>query len=561
LPVRNGELDLPGYFESVSRFADAIVALDDGSTDRSRELLDANPLVKIVLDNPRREDYVGWDDSDNRNRLLAAAAQLDPEWILSLDVDERIAADDATALRDFLESDALSGCAYGFQIFRMREDLEHYDREGLWVYRLFALENGQRFPDLRLHFVPIPTGIPRSLWLQTTIRIQHLASLTEERRQVRFDKYRQADPNNEFQHSYRDLITAGDDIALWQPRQPGTPILAVDQDEVAVATEDAEHPSLDEIRDRPAISAIVISRDDGERILRSVASVAGQICAWPFEVIVVTSGSGSAGAIVRERFPDVTVIELPGPALPGAARNAGLRRARGEYITFPGSHVELPPGSLEARLRAHDLGYSMVTGTTLNGTRSRAGWASYFLDHSAVLPGLPSIELKGAPAHCSYRRSALMSVGGFPENLRAGEDTVVNQELARRGHLAYRAADVQFVHHSRCRTPWQLLRHHFVRGRGFGRILRDRDGIHSRQLVGQRGRQLLRQQTVRRIRNTKSNVRTGGDTVLNAEFRKAYPLIVAGAFAACAGTFYELLRGTPGPPIRSSEQVVGPLVE
>src|SRR5207245_404863 len=31
LPARNCEEDLPGYFDSVRRFADAVVALDDGS--------------------------------------------------------------------------------------------------------------------------------------------------------------------------------------------------------------------------------------------------------------------------------------------------------------------------------------------------------------------------------------------------------------------------------------------------------------------------------------------------------------------------------------------------
>jgi glycosyltransferase involved in cell wall biosynthesis len=412
---------------------------------------------------------------------------------------------------------------------------------------------------MRLHFVPIPTSIPRSLWVRTTIRIQHLASLTETRRQARFEKYRQADPDNEFQHSYRDLLTAGDDIARWEPREPGLQVLAVDDEEVAIATEDAEHASLDEIRDRPALSAIVISRDDGERIVRSVSSVVSQVCPWPFEVIVVTSGEGNAASIVRERFPDVTVIELPGPALPGAARNAGLRVARGEYITFPGSHIELAQGSLEARLRAHDLGYSMVTGSTLNGTKTRSGWASYFLDHSTVLPGLPSSELKGAPAHCSYRRSALISVGGFPEHLRAGEDTVVNQELARRGHLAYRSDDVRFIHHSRCRTPLRLLRHHFERGRGYGRILRDRDAWRASHLCGKRGIALLRRQTMWRVKSTAGNVSRSSDESLKVEFGKSYPLVIAASAAACAGTLFELLRGRAGPSLRDQDNNVGPL--
>jgi len=43
LPARNGESDLPDYFTSVRRFADAVVALDDGSTDGTAALLKARP--------------------------------------------------------------------------------------------------------------------------------------------------------------------------------------------------------------------------------------------------------------------------------------------------------------------------------------------------------------------------------------------------------------------------------------------------------------------------------------------------------------------------------------
>src|SRR5439155_17672048 len=112
--------------------------------------------------------------------LLAAAAALEPDWLLSLDADERLDADDGAALREFIESDALPRFAYGFTVYRMIGDLDHYDKEGLCVYRLFAYEPAQRFPARRLHFVPIPTSIPPARWLPTTLRIQHVASLTEE---------------------------------------------------------------------------------------------------------------------------------------------------------------------------------------------------------------------------------------------------------------------------------------------------------------------------------------------------------------------------------------------
>jgi peptidoglycan/xylan/chitin deacetylase (PgdA/CDA1 family)/glycosyltransferase involved in cell wall biosynthesis len=537
LPVRNGEADLPGYFESVRGFADTILALDDGSTDGTRELLESEPLVSVVLGNPRRPDFRGWDDAGNRNRLLEAAEQLEPHWIISLDADERIGADEGAALRRFVESDAIRGYAYGFRVFRMWEDLEHYTQSGLWVYRLFSGGPGLSFPSKRLHFVPVPRTIPRHRWIRTTIRIQHLASLTPERRALRFAKYEEADPNNEFQHSYRDLLSSDDEVRKWEPRPAGLPVIHTT----------TEPEPYDE--DQPALSAIVISRDDEDVIERSVASVVEQRCEWPFEVIVVTSGSDRTADVVRENFPSMRLVELPDPALPGEARNAGLRVARGDYVSFPGSHVELPEGSLEARRQAHDLGYAMVTGSTLNGTRTKAGWASYFLDHHTVLPNRPSTELPGAPAHCSYNREALLEVGGFPEDLRAGEDTVVNKELADRGYVAYRAADVTLIHSSPCRTIWKLLSHHFVRGRGYGRIMLGRASA-SGSLVRTARRQ-FRSQVRWRLRSTHRHVRRWGGE-LNREYDKSTALVALGATSAWIGTCYELWQARFSSPAQRS---------
>src|SRR5215212_1552146 len=83
LPARNAAADLPGFFESAARFADAVVALDDGSSDDTGMLLRANPLVARVEVNPHRSDFRGWNDAANRNLLLKAAAGLRPDWIIS----------------------------------------------------------------------------------------------------------------------------------------------------------------------------------------------------------------------------------------------------------------------------------------------------------------------------------------------------------------------------------------------------------------------------------------------------------------------------------------------
>ena len=101
LPARNCADDLPSFFEAVEPLADAVVALDDGSTDGTLCALEAYPLVKVVLRNPPRDTYFGWDDATNRQRLLDAAADLRPRWIISIDADERIPQTMPTHSDDF----------------------------------------------------------------------------------------------------------------------------------------------------------------------------------------------------------------------------------------------------------------------------------------------------------------------------------------------------------------------------------------------------------------------------------------------------------------------------
>jgi hypothetical protein len=225
LPARNAAADLSGYFESIAPVVDAVVALDDGSMDETADLLAAEPLVRLLLRNRQRRTYRGWDDSGNRNRLLASAVELEPAWFLFLDSDERLDPADAVALREFIEHEAVEGYAYGMRVFRMIGDLHHWDRAALWVYRLFARDGDHSLPEQRLHFVPVPPSIPRRRWLQTTIRIQHLAGLTASDRQRRFDKYREADPRRRFQPSYANLLEPPKDVKTWERRPPGLRVL------------------------------------------------------------------------------------------------------------------------------------------------------------------------------------------------------------------------------------------------------------------------------------------------------------------------------------------------
>ena len=73
LPARNAAHLLRDWLDDVASYADAVIALDDGSTDRTRDILEAHPLVTRVLTRPVRPSYHGWDDLGNRQRLVDAA--------------------------------------------------------------------------------------------------------------------------------------------------------------------------------------------------------------------------------------------------------------------------------------------------------------------------------------------------------------------------------------------------------------------------------------------------------------------------------------------------------
>jgi glycosyltransferase involved in cell wall biosynthesis len=231
LPVRNAAQYLDAYLARVSAFADSIIALEDGSTDCTLKILKGSSLVKIILSNPARPSCVGWNDSENRNRLLEAATTLAPKWILSLDADERIEPSDAHAVVDFVQHEAVKGFAYGFEMHRMLGGGDTcFDKHGLWNFRLFAYESHHRFQQRRFHFQPVPIQIPKSRRIKTTFRIQHFAGTTAEKRRARYEKYLAVDPESHYQRSYENLLSSPTCRSLWQVRRQDWPTILSETD-------------------------------------------------------------------------------------------------------------------------------------------------------------------------------------------------------------------------------------------------------------------------------------------------------------------------------------------
>jgi GT2 family glycosyltransferase len=135
----------------------------------------------------------------------------------------------------------------------------------------------------------------------------------------------------------------------------------------------------------PEITAVVVSCDGGARTLRTLEALAKQATP-PVAIILVDNGSSDGTpASVRERFPQVDVVELGvNRGLP-AARNEGLRRATTPLVLLLDHDVYLGAECL-ARLAAH---------FTAGGDRAVA----VVCPRIRLVPERDTVQADGAEAH------------------------------------------------------------------------------------------------------------------------------------------------------------------
>jgi glycosyltransferase involved in cell wall biosynthesis len=165
----------------------------------------------------------------------------------------------------------------------------------------------------------------------------------------------------------------------------------------------------------------------------------------PVELVVVNSGGGdAAGVLARAGVGGVPVVELGAPALPGAARNAGVRATNAPYVAFLEADCIAEPGWAAARLAAHRAGAGAVASVMTCAPPARAAsYASLLLLHNRRLPDTP--PERRLHYGLSFRRSLLDDAGPFREDVRAGEDTDLRERINGSATIVW-APDVRTAH-------------------------------------------------------------------------------------------------------------------
>jgi glycosyltransferase involved in cell wall biosynthesis len=232
---------------------------------------------------------------------------------------------------------------------------------------------------------------------------------------------------------------------------------------------------------RPFVSVVIPTYNRAQRTIAAIESVLAQT--YPNqEIIVIDDGSTDGSSEAIQRFltqktnrdypaPQIRYINQPNQG-PSAARNAGVERARGEYVAFLDSDDVWLPEKLEWQVRTieqfkNQCGACFTDARLVEdsgeGASTFRSWGRHYEQITGVEPA--ALELL-AKSFCGFWVSTLLvrtelikRVGGFDPAVLYAEDRDLYFRLSLVTSLAYvnkllvRADRTSQPGESKCR-PW-----------------------------------------------------------------------------------------------------------
>lgn len=206
----------------------------------------------------------------------------------------------------------------------------------------------------------------------------------------------------------------------------------------------------------PLVSVVVPVLHDPPGIQECLRALSRQT--YPrerFEIIVADNGSTDGTRAVVDRFRGVmgsrlTVVVEDRVRTSYAARNCGVRAARGEILAFTDADCVPTPGWLEGGVRALQAGAEYAGGrivVTYRGPRPNAYeyWDSATRFNQQAYVG----RHYGATANLFVHASVLARHGGFRSELASGGDRELGVRLWKAGERLVYAPDAVVTHPAR----------------------------------------------------------------------------------------------------------------
>ncbi|OJU89303.1 MAG: glycosyl transferase [Burkholderiales bacterium 66-5] len=212
-----------------------------------------------------------------------------------------------------------------------------------------------------------------------------------------------------------------------------------------------------------AIGLVVIGRNEGERLRRCLQSVLGE----GRQVVYVDSGSTDGSVeLARSLGAQVVALDMRQPFTAARARNAGwrallLQAPQVRYVQFIDGDCEMNAGWLaaaQAFLDGHPQ-HAVVAGRL----RERHPERSIYNRLCDIEWDTPVGDTKACGGIAMVRATPLQAVGGFRDDLIAGEEPELCVRLRAAGWKIYRL-DAEMALHDAAMLHWRQWWRRTMRG-------------------------------------------------------------------------------------------------
>jgi len=191
----------------------------------------------------------------------------------------------------------------------------------------------------------------------------------------------------------------------------------------------------------PVCSVIIPCRGDWALLQRCLNALSRQTAAFSFEVIVIESSDDRHVEDIVATLPQARLIRSDVGLLPGAARNRGAKNATGFILAFTDSDCEPDSGWLDSLSKALEEDAKLVGGSIGNSLPLHPiAVADNLMQCPDFLAGRPEGPADALPGgNLAIRRLDFLNLGGFREDLIAGEDTLFAERASKRwpGQVVY----------------------------------------------------------------------------------------------------------------------------
>lgn len=206
---------------------------------------------------------------------------------------------------------------------------------------------------------------------------------------------------------------------------------------------------------RTTVSVVIPTYNYGRYVGDAIDSALAQTVP-PLEVVVVDDGSTDDTPAVLARYGDrIRVVRQENQGL-SAARNTGIREARGEWVAFLDSDDAFHPRKLELQLAALAARPDLHLLATDCFSDEPPRWLSV-PDAPRLVPvtaGAIAVRTLFAPSSVLARKACFDAVGGFDPELRSVEDREMWVRVCARFPAAMLTAPLTWIR----QTPGSMSR-------------------------------------------------------------------------------------------------------